>query len=677
MNNYRKLAIGMSAASLVLLLCLSWMSVQGQHPPYFKDQVDWSNDGSLIVLGNGRGVFLYTADLQTHRQLTSSSAYQVAWQPGSNRYLAVAHGDNRLAIWDVEAAQIISEIPQGRLSNIEWKFDGSQLVGAGRDKAVKIWDSSLNLVKTIPVTSEEESARFIEKVLWSPDGQKLAISIPYGRVNERKVYIIDAQTGQFISAFERDYPIQQWSPDGRYILTLEPELVDVVTGEYATGYFACSALGNFSLTMSPDGSRITGSGSGSGCLIFLDENYQQVDWKLSYDGGPASDIAWHPDGSRFVMTSLGGWLNIVDANTHKLLLTGAYFSANFSFLEYYAERSCVSPGLADYLLDRIAANDLASLQTVLPTQVALGFLDISCLDEMQAIISYFLTHPTPTPDLRTPQLPSIQAACSDDSANHRMWQVFNPNWFDVALEVRWHKPEETGWQPSQEIVLAAARDGVPSETLVKLSYDDSNRNLTAGNFIFGNQVVVVESSAALCSTPTPTPTPTLPPTDLRALYAAYNSAPVTPVLHPSVVIRNHTNTPVPLSEVRLRYYFTRDGGADLQASCTFISYYPSGVLPDIIPEPQACGSSVIVETGALTTPTATADSYLELRFTAGTLAANGYTVQYILSVNKADWSNFQQTNDYSYSAFGIYPLPEWDKITLTRQGAAVWGAAPQ
>ncbi len=168
-----------------------------------------------------------------------------------------------------------------------------------------------------------------------------------------------------------------------------------------------------------------------------------------------------------------------------------------------------------------------------------------------------------------------------------------------------------------------------------------------------------------------------PPTDLRALYAAYNSAPVTPVLHPSIVIRNHTNTPVPLSEVSLRYYFTRDGSADLQASCTFIPYYPSGVLPDIIPEPAPCSSSVIVETGALTAPTATADSYLELRFTGGTLAANGYTVQYILSVNKADWSNFQQTNDYSYSAFGMYPLPEWDKITLTRQGTAVWGAAPR
>jgi WD40 repeat protein len=168
-----------------------------------------------------------------------------------------------------------------------------------------------------------------------------------------------------------------------------------------------------------------------------------------------------------------------------------------------------------------------------------------------------------------------------------------------------------------------------------------------------------------------------PPTDLRALYAAYNSAPVTPVLHPSVVIRNDGNTPVPLSEVRLRYYFTRDGSADLQASCTFIPYYPSGVLPDIIPEPQPCASSVIVETGALTVPTATADSYLELRFTDGTLPANGYTVQYILSVNKADWSAFQQTNDYSFSIFGTYPLPVWDKITLTRQGAMVWGAAPR
>ena len=63
--------------------------------------------------------------------------------------------------------------------------------------------------------------------------------------------------------------------------------------------------------------------------------------------------------------------------------------------------------------------------------------------------------------------------------------------------------------------------------------------------------------------------------------------------------------------MRLRYYFTRNGSADLQASCTFISCYPSGVLPDIIPEPAPCGDTVIVETGALTTPTATADSYLE------------------------------------------------------------------
>ena len=676
MNNYRKLAIGMSAASLVLLLCLSWMSVQGQHPPYLPGQVDWSSDGQLIAAGNGSGLLIYPPDLASYRFLTRASVVDLAWQPGSSRYLAAIHGNNRLALWDVQAEQMISRDRQEHLTSIDWKFDGSQLASAGSDGTVKLWDSNLNLVKTIPITVEEDSARFIEKVLWSPDGQKIAVSTPSEGVNARKVYIIDVQTDQLNFAFEHNHPIQQWSPDGRYILTLRPELVDVVTGEYVTGYFACAASGNFSLAMSPDGRRVTGSGTGSACLISLDENYQQIDWILSH-GNSVSDIAWHPDGSHFVIISPDGWLDMVDANTGKLLFTGTYFGANLSILERYAERSCVSPGLADYLLDRIAANDLASLQTVLPTQVALGFLDISCLDEMQSIISYFLIHPTPTPDLRTPQLPSIQAACSDDPANYRMWRVFNPNWFDVYLEVEWQTMNDSQRRLRQYYILAAANNGVPSEMLVKLSYDDSNRTLTTGKFSFINQIVTMESSAALCSTPTPTPTPTLPPTDLRALYAAYNSAPVTPVLHPSVVIRNQGNTPVPLSEVRLRYYFTRDGSADLQASCTYIPYYPSGVLPDIIPEPQACGSSVIVETGALTTPTATADSYLELRFTAGTLAANGYTVQYILSVNKADWSNFQQTNDYSYSAFGIYPLPEWDKITLTRQGAAVWGAAPQ
>jgi hypothetical protein len=72
-----------------------------------------------------------------------------------------------------------------------------------------------------------------------------------------------------------------------------------------------------------------------------------------------------------------------------------------------------------------------------------------------------------------------------------------------------------------------------------------------------------------------------------------------------------------------------------------------------------------------------ADYYLEISFTsgAGTLApgANSGDIQNRFS--KSDWSNYNETNDYSYNAT-MTNYAAWTKVTAYYQGSLVWGTEP-
>ncbi len=515
-------------------------------------------------------------------------------------------------------------------------------------RSVVLWIVVVGLLvlSSVQISFAQTLSDIANEFDWSSDGSKLAV------VNNSGLRVIDSATNQVFFSINRDYlKLVRWSPDGRklayaagYVTSIN--IIEVDTWEEQT-LIRERALDISSITWSPDSRFLAvlfdyDKNDRPDSLDIIDvstmEVVRQINPQLDEFGqfGPqniVTRIAWSPTGSHIAAgTSAGEIILFVDQTGQKAL----------TFLGHTIERS-------------------NAFHTVTQT---LSINGISWRSDGSYLVSV------------------------DDEGFLKVWDMPSGQIYR-ELRLREGLLRDVSWHPSMDIILIYRFDALSVVDVQTLAIRDVATELVSaygwspfGQITYapvtGGLQTITLPEYAITPTPIPTltPFPTLPPTDLRALYAAYNSAPVTPVLHPSVVIRNHTNTPVPLSEVRLRYYFTRDGSADLQASCTFIPYYPSGVLPDIIPEPQPCADTVIVETGALSTPTATADSYLELRFTGGTLAANGYTVQYILSVNKADWSNFQQTNDYSYSAFGAYPLPEWDKITLTRQGAAVWGAAP-
>nr|BBH87659.1 hypothetical protein KTC_24100 [Thermosporothrix sp. COM3] len=168
-------------------------------------------------------------------------------------------------------------------------------------------------------------------------------------------------------------------------------------------------------------------------------------------------------------------------------------------------------------------------------------------------------------------------------------------------------------------------------------------------------------------TPTPTPsqttTVTPPPTSvsLQIKYkdgAASNTS--TNSLRPQLQIVNTGNTPINLADVTIRYWYTTEGGGTQAYTCDYATIGCSTVH----------GKFVTVSPGRTG-----ADTYLEVSFTSGTLAPGKDTGELQQRVNKSDWSNYDQSNDYSRNgSFTTYT--SWNKVTAYYKGALVWGTEP-
>ncbi len=163
--------------------------------------------------------------------------------------------------------------------------------------------------------------------------------------------------------------------------------------------------------------------------------------------------------------------------------------------------------------------------------------------------------------------------------------------------------------------------------------------------------------------PTATPTATPTPGILKLqYYPDPGSKGLTwESINPDFNIVNTNSTAVPLTELTIRYYFTRDGSTQpLIFNCWYTDL------------PAGC-SSVQGQVVALSTPVDKADAYLEVSFTTGSVPANGQTYEILVGLHRQDWSNFDQSNDYSFDGTRSAVFTDWDKITLYRNGTLVWG----
>jgi arabinogalactan endo-1,4-beta-galactosidase len=173
------------------------------------------------------------------------------------------------------------------------------------------------------------------------------------------------------------------------------------------------------------------------------------------------------------------------------------------------------------------------------------------------------------------------------------------------------------------------------------------------------------------TTPIPTPSPrvTAVPTatpvsttgSIKVQFYNQSTAATTNQLYLNIKLVNSGTAAITLANVKIRYYYTVDGAKPQNFYCDWAQIGGSNV------------SSAIV---TMDTPKTGADTYVEIGFTGG--AGNldsGASTTIQARVAKNDWTNYTQTNDYSFNSSAATYV-DWAKVTGYISGALQWGTEP-
>ena len=165
-------------------------------------------------------------------------------------------------------------------------------------------------------------------------------------------------------------------------------------------------------------------------------------------------------------------------------------------------------------------------------------------------------------------------------------------------------------------------------------------------------------------TPTSTITPTKAPEGQQSIKVqTYNDNAVTGTdsIYLNIRVVNTGDEEIDLSDVKVRYYYTKDDNGEQKFICDWSTVGISNVKGEFI----EMSSSVT-----------NADTILEISFldSAGVLKP-GRIARLRIRVFKDDWSHYVQSNDYSFNQ-SANNFVDWERVTGYISGSLVWGKEP-
>jgi len=169
------------------------------------------------------------------------------------------------------------------------------------------------------------------------------------------------------------------------------------------------------------------------------------------------------------------------------------------------------------------------------------------------------------------------------------------------------------------------------------------------------------NSSAISATPQEGQQPE-PSGDLAVQYRAADTSASDNQLKPHFRIVNNGDVAVPLSELEIRYWYTADGNVSQTFNCDWAQVGCSNLTGQLVPLSSAVSG---------------ADHYIRITFktSAGSLAPGANTGEIQSRINKNDWTNYNETGDYSYNP-SLTSFTDWNRVTLYQNGQLIWGIEP-
>ncbi len=130
-------------------------------------------------------------------------------------------------------------------------------------------------------------------------------------------------------------------------------------------------------------------------------------------------------------------------------------------------------------------------------------------------------------------------------------------------------------------------------------------------------------------------------------------------------VTNTSGSPINLADLKLRYYYTQDADKPLTFWCDHAGYMSGSSYIDAT-------SKVSGAFKTLSPAITNADHYLEVSLSSGAGSLpNGGSIEIQTRFARNDWSNFDQSNDLSYTSAGSYM--DWQKISAFVGGTLAYG----